>query len=252
MDNNTEMKAAAQSTKENVEALANQAEGKLVDAKENIKEDLTQIVDGTKAVISQGADGAQSQIQTAIADSKNAINQSKQAVKEGLDNPSTLVGDDVKSEAAAVKGNIENAASKAQSQMQTSLEQAKAAPSETVKGVTRQMADAEGSDQAMAEDLKRRLDWGEPALTIIDVRHREAFNQERIRGAISMPEADLISTASDSLEYDREVFIYGDTVTQADQSVVSLKQAGFKKVASISGGIPAWQNAGGAVEGIAV
>lgn len=251
MDNATEMKAVAQRTKENVEDLANQAGNQIDNAKENAKTDLTQMVDETKSALDQSVEGAQAQVQTAIADSKDALSDSKKAVEEGINNPSGLISDDVKTEAAEVQSNIENVADKAQSQVQTSMKQAQEAPSETFKGVTRQMADAESSNQVFADMLKRRLDWGEPALTIIDVRHREAFNQERIRGAISMPEADLVSSASDSLEYGREVFIYGDTVTQAEQSVASLQQAGFKKVASISGGIPAWQNAGGATEGIA-
>ena len=40
-------------------------------------------------------------------------------------------------------------------------------------------------------DIKKRLDWGEPALTIIDVRDRTAYNQERIMGAIPMPVSNL-------------------------------------------------------------
>ena len=250
MDNATEMKTIAQHTKENIEGLANQAEEKLVDTHQDAKADMAQMVDGAKTALGQGVEGAQAQIQTAIADSKDAISQSKDVMQEVLDRPSSLVDDEVKAEAAEVKNNIESAVGKTKSQMQNSLERAKAAPSETLKGLTRQMADAGSADQTSAEELKRRLDWGEPALTILDVRHRESFNQERIRGAISMPEADLVKNASDSLEFDREIFVYGDTLTQADQSVVSLKQAGFRKVASISGGIPAWQNAGGPTEGI--
>ncbi|PSN12432.1 rhodanese-like domain-containing protein, partial [filamentous cyanobacterium CCP5] len=41
------------------------------------------------------------------------------------------------------------------------------------------------SSKATVQDLKTRLDWGEPALTIIDVRDREAFNLLHIQGAIS-------------------------------------------------------------------
>ena len=252
MDNTTEMKAVAQQTKENVEALAKQGKENIVEAKDNVKGDVNQLVDQTKSTLDQGIDGAQQQMKTAIEDSKDAISKTKNAVQDSIDNPSSLVSDEIKAEAAEVKGNIEATAGKVKSQVKTSLEQAKDAPSETIKGVTRQMADASGEiSQASAEALQRRLDWGEPALTIIDVRHRDSFNQERIRGAISMPEADLVSNAPKSLEYDRELFIYGETTLQADQSVVSLQQAGFSKVASISGGMTAWQSAGGATEGIA-
>ena len=248
MESITEMKVEAQ---ENIEDVASQAKENLVEAKETVEGNMNQIVDETKANLERSIDGAQAQIDTAIADSKEAISATKEAVQESIDNPSSLVTDDVKAEAAEVKGNIGTTAGKVKAQVQESLAQTKEAPRETVKGVTRQMASASDSEQASAEALKRRLDWGEPALTIIDVRHRESFNQERIMGAISMPEADLVSKAPESLEYERELFIYGETTLQAAQSVVSLKQAGFTKVASISGGIPAWQTAGGATEGIA-
>jgi rhodanese-related sulfurtransferase len=50
------------------------------------------------------------------------------------------------------------------------------------------------------EVLKNRLDWGEPALTIIDVRDQSAFNASHIMGAIAMPIAELVSRAQASLE----------------------------------------------------
>jgi Rhodanese-like domain len=46
-------------------------------------------------------------------------------------------------------------------------------------------------EESTAYDLKTRLEWGEPALSIIDIRDREAFNQVRITGAVSMPMAQL-------------------------------------------------------------
>jgi rhodanese-related sulfurtransferase len=44
--------------------------------------------------------------------------------------------------------------------------------------------------------LKKRLDWGEPALTIIDVRDREAFNTSHITGAVSLPLSQLVTVRS--------------------------------------------------------
>jgi rhodanese-related sulfurtransferase len=38
-----------------------------------------------------------------------------------------------------------------------------------------------------AHDLKLRLEWGHPALTIIDVRDRHTYNQGHISGAIPIP-----------------------------------------------------------------
>jgi hypothetical protein len=42
-------------------------------------------------------------------------------------------------------------------------------------------------NQSSVSSLKQRLDWGEPALTIIDVRPRVLFNITHIMGSISMP-----------------------------------------------------------------
>ena len=41
--------------------------------------------------------------------------------------------------------------------------------------------------QADPNELLSRLNWGEPGLTIVDVRDREAFNNERITGAVPIP-----------------------------------------------------------------
>jgi len=98
-------------------------------------------------------------------------------------------------------------------------------------------------------DIKKRLDWGEPALTIVDVRDRDAFNAERIMGAIPMAMSDLANEAKASLELDRDIYIYGDGDTETSSAAMKLSDAGFTKVSAIKGGLPAWKAIGGAVEG---
>ncbi|MEL6355175.1 MAG: rhodanese-like domain-containing protein [Cyanobacteria bacterium J06627_28] len=100
---------------------------------------------------------------------------------------------------------------------------------------------------ASPSDLKRRLDWGEPALTIIDIRSRRDFNESHIMGAVSIPEAGLIKGVS-SLEFERDIYIYGDSDEQATAAVASLREAGYKSVAELRGGVPAWSAIKGAVE----
>ena len=100
-----------------------------------------------------------------------------------------------------------------------------------------------------ASDLKTRLDWGEPALTIIDVRGRDLFNASRILGAISMPLDELVARASASLESERDIYIYGDTDEMTAGAVAMLREAGYENVAELAGGLSAWQATGGAVEG---
>ena len=98
-------------------------------------------------------------------------------------------------------------------------------------------------------DLKDRLDWGEPALTIIDVRSRTAFNERRISGAISMPMEELVARASVSLESERDIYVYGSTDTDTGAAANALRDAGYENVAELMGGLGAWQAATGATEG---
>lgn len=61
-------------------------------------------------------------------------------------------------------------------------------------------------DKSRVGALKGRLDWGEPALTIIDVRDRDVFNASHIMGAIAMPMNELVTRAHASLELIRDIY----------------------------------------------
>ncbi|NEQ54604.1 MAG: rhodanese-like domain-containing protein [Leptolyngbya sp. SIO3F4] len=98
-------------------------------------------------------------------------------------------------------------------------------------------------------DLKDRLDWGEPALTIVDVRDRKAFNESRILGAVFMPAGELVSLASTSLESERDIYVYGSTDEETTKAATQLRDAGYQNVAELMGGLGAWQAASGATEG---
>lgn len=100
---------------------------------------------------------------------------------------------------------------------------------------------------ASPSELKKRLDWGEPALTIIDIRSRRDFNDSHIMGAVSIPEADLMKGVA-SLEFERDIYIYGDTDEQSTAAAESLREAGYQSVAELRGGLPAWGAINGAVE----
>jgi rhodanese-related sulfurtransferase len=101
--------------------------------------------------------------------------------------------------------------------------------------------------QATADELLKRLNWGEPALTIIDARSRESFNAERITGAMSR---DQVAEATQSLEPQRDIYVYGDGADQATEVVNHLRQAGYQKVAHLQGGLSAWKAIGGPTEGV--
>ncbi|MEP0905376.1 rhodanese-like domain-containing protein [Leptolyngbya subtilissima ST-M1] len=102
-------------------------------------------------------------------------------------------------------------------------------------------------NQASAEELLKRLQWGEPALTIIDVRSREEFNNERITGAVPMPIDHVLDNAENALEHKRDIYVYGDS---ADDAAGQLRQAGYAKVAVVQGGLESWKAVGGPTEGV--
>jgi rhodanese-related sulfurtransferase len=103
--------------------------------------------------------------------------------------------------------------------------------------------------QATAHELKSRLNWGEPALTILDVRDRDSFNDYRIQGAMSMPMDTLADVAKSSLELKRDIYVYGSSDEETASAANVLRQAGFHRVAELKGGLSAWKEIGGSVDG---
>jgi rhodanese-related sulfurtransferase len=97
-------------------------------------------------------------------------------------------------------------------------------------------------------DLKARLDWGEPALTIVDLRSRALFNQGHIMGAISMPMAHAVSGILANLEFDRDIYVYAGTDEEASTVADQLREAGYQRVSVLRGGTAAWKAAGFPVE----
>ncbi|MEY3300533.1 MAG: hypothetical protein RLZZ597_3793 [Cyanobacteriota bacterium] len=99
-------------------------------------------------------------------------------------------------------------------------------------------------------DLKERLDWGEPALSIIDVRDRSDFSASHVTGAISIPAHQLLETAHRCFEPDRDLYIYGNTDAESKTAAEQLRAAGYISVSILRGGVAAWKAAGFPVEAI--
>lgn len=106
--------------------------------------------------------------------------------------------------------------------------------------------------EATPHELKSRLNWGEPALTILDLRDYESYRRCRIMGAMQVPMEELTSWCQSRLEYNREIYLYSNSDQETAQAADELRQAGFKKVAQLQGGVPAWRKIGGSIEGIAI
>ena len=98
-------------------------------------------------------------------------------------------------------------------------------------------------------DLKSRLEWGEPALTILDVRPRELFNNSHIMGAMDFPLSELVTLAKNNLEFERDIYIYGANEQETAQAATMLREAGFRAVAELKGGLIEWKAIGGSTEG---
>ncbi|HEY9771128.1 MAG TPA: rhodanese-like domain-containing protein [Coleofasciculaceae cyanobacterium] len=100
----------------------------------------------------------------------------------------------------------------------------------------------EATPKSSAQALKERLQWGEPGLTILDARDREAFLEERITGAM------LISDLN-GLEENRELYVYANTDQEAAEAAENLRQQGFESVSQLQGGLAGWKAVQGPTEG---
>ncbi|MBD2383986.1 rhodanese-like domain-containing protein [Cylindrospermum sp. FACHB-282] len=103
---------------------------------------------------------------------------------------------------------------------------------------------------ADVHDLKSRLEWGQPAFTIIDVRDRHVYNHSHITGAIPIPLDDLVSRAKSALHKERHIYVYGEHDAHTAHAAQVLRTAGFTDVSEIKGGLNAWTTVGGATEGV--
>ena len=100
----------------------------------------------------------------------------------------------------------------------------------------------DATPKSSAQALKERLQWGEPGLTILDARDREAFLEEHITGAM------LISDMS-KLEENRELYVYGNTDQEAAEAAENLRQQGYESVSQLQGGLAGWKAIQGPTEG---
>lgn len=103
--------------------------------------------------------------------------------------------------------------------------------------------------KSSARELKKRLDWGEPALTIVDTRDRQAFNTSHIMGAISLVDSELVARATKNLEKTRDIYVYNSTDEKTTESAELLRQEGYTNVSELTGGLAAWKALGYPIEG---
>ena len=84
---------------------------------------------------------------------------------------------------------------------------------------------------------------------VIDVREANEFGTGHVLGAKNIPAARMETAGADLMKKkDRPVIVYCDGGERAGKAMSALKKQGFTRVANLSGGIKAWQDAGLPVE----
>jgi len=98
--------------------------------------------------------------------------------------------------------------------------------------------------EATPYGLMTTLETEPEKVLVLDVRDRDAFDEEHIRGALNVPATEIVSRLS-GLPKDRTVVTYcwDMTCALAPKAALELAQKGFK-VQFLAGGIAEWKHKG--------
>jgi rhodanese-related sulfurtransferase len=84
---------------------------------------------------------------------------------------------------------------------------------------------------------------------VVDVREPNEFAAGHVLGAKNLPLARLDASGADlAKKKERPVIVYCDGGDRSAKALATLKKHGFTRVANLSGGLAAWQQAGLPVE----
>ena len=98
-------------------------------------------------------------------------------------------------------------------------------------------------DRSTVGTLFKRIERGEAALTIIDVRPKVFFDIPHIMSSISMPTDEINDLTLSSLELNRDIYVYAETDRQTAIAAQNLRHLGYQKVSELIGGLRAWKKA---------
>ena len=99
-------------------------------------------------------------------------------------------------------------------------------------------------DASMATQLMNRED-----ALVVDVRDPGEYGAGHILGAKNWPLDRLDERGGEAARRkDKPVIVYCDTGERAPKAAAALRKLGFTRVVNLSGGLPAWQQAGLPVE----
>ncbi len=100
-----------------------------------------------------------------------------------------------------------------------------------------------------AADLRERLMSADRPV-LVNALAREAFEEERIPGSISIPASEAVRLAGDILAKDQAIVVYcaSKHCTASPTLAQKLVDLGYTQVTDFDGGIKAWEHAGLPVE----
>ncbi len=98
------------------------------------------------------------------------------------------------------------------------------------------------------DTLAARLAAGTPPL-VLDVRTPEEYAEGHVPGAINIPHTEVAARLDELAPYrDREIVLYCRSGRRAGIAADVLKEAGFSRLAHLSGDMPGWAARGLPVE----
>lgn len=114
------------------------------------------------------------------------------------------------------------------------------------KTVSQLLAEAAAKVSFMSmEELKNRIDSGESALLVLDVRERDAYEKGHIPGAKLLPRGQLELRVNQELpDPTRRVLVYCDFGKVSTLAAATLREMGYTRAVALDGGMVAWSEAG--------
>jgi glyoxylase-like metal-dependent hydrolase (beta-lactamase superfamily II)/rhodanese-related sulfurtransferase len=118
------------------------------------------------------------------------------------------------------------------------------------KTVAQMLAEAAAAVPFMSlEELKTRVETGDPDLVILDVRERDAYDAGHIAGAQLLPRGQLELRVNHELpDPTRRILTYCEFGRISTLAAATLRTMGFQRAVALDGGMQAWRDAGYPVE----
>lgn len=95
------------------------------------------------------------------------------------------------------------------------------------------------------DEVRRRLEGGDPELVLLDVRERDAYQAGHIPGALHLPRGQIELRIDDVLpDPTRRIVVYCELGRISTLAAATLQSMGFGRAVALDGGIRTWREAG--------